>query len=227
VKIPHLNDYDLARVTVLPFELQWYELERMKSTWAPYSYSYVKNQVLDILNIIPGPFGEGPRTPWHVIEQGIRRAAKSPEAIAANLGVAKALYEYADEHKIIGRKQEFAPWTVTYWYPAAIAIDGRPTVPFIDPRRSKNLSTASRRFIFSIMHERIRAAYPDFSEISLGIVRFGTLADGARKARLITDDRFDLIDIDTLNRMIERTYSIWREIHEKRAATRWRQEARG
>jgi hypothetical protein len=97
VKIPHLNDYDLARVTVLPFELQWYELERMKSTWAPYSYSYVKNQVLDILNIIPGPFGEGPRTPWHVIEQGIRRAAKSPEAIAANLGVAKALYEYADE----------------------------------------------------------------------------------------------------------------------------------
>ena len=105
MKTPRLNDQDLARVTVLPIWQQHYELERMRSTWAPFSYIYVRQKILDILDIVQGPFGEGPRTPWQIIEDDICKAAKTPEAIEANLGVAKALYTYADQHGVTGRKQ--------------------------------------------------------------------------------------------------------------------------
>jgi hypothetical protein len=210
---------------VLPLWQQRHEIEKMKSTWAPFSYYSVRQKTPDILNVKQGYFDDGHKTPWHIIERDIKKLAKSPDAIKANLGVAQALYDFADAHEISGLKQEFAPWMVTYWYPASIVIDGKPTVPFIDPRRS-GLSTASYRFIFSVMHERIRVAYSDFERVRLGIIRFCVKADGSRRASITTEENRDLLDFETLENMISTTYSLWEEIHQQRRAAR-RHQGRG
>ncbi len=54
------------------------------------------------LNVKQGYFDDGHKTPWHAIEQDIKKLAKSPDAIKANLGVARDLYDFADMHEISG-----------------------------------------------------------------------------------------------------------------------------
>jgi hypothetical protein len=82
---------------------------------------------------------------------------------------------------------------------------------------------ASYRFIFSVMHERIRVEYSDFEQARLGIIRFGVKSDGSRRASITTDENRDLLDFETLQNMISITYSLWEEIHQQRRAARRRQ----
>lgn len=44
---------------------------------------------------------------------------------------------------------------------------------FIKPRRSRGLTAEGRRFAFSMMYERIRAADKDFTDVRLTIAQFG------------------------------------------------------
>ena len=109
---------------------------------------------------------------------------------------------------------------VSFWLPAVIAIDGKPLVPFIDPRRTKKLTGEGRRFAFSVMHERIRAADPDFAEVELGILQFGTDGEDrkTRTPRLFTAQDVALFDFDALDAMVRETYQLWHEVLTEREA---------
>jgi hypothetical protein len=93
-------------------------------------------------------------------------------------------------------------------------------VPFVDPRKSKKLTAEGRRFAFSAMHERIRAADPDFDDVELGIVQFGTDSRDPhlRVPVLYTAGDVKLFDFDTLDAMVQETYAIWSEILDEREA---------
>jgi len=217
-----LPDLDLARIAPMPREQKRRALEQMKLAWPPFSYGPMRRSALDILNIQAGPLATGTRTPWQVIEADIRAHSKSSNETNANLCVAEALYFFAEERKFTGRRQEFfalpigVSEKVTYWSPAIVVIDGRPSVLFIDPRRTRKLSADGRRFVFSVMHERIRVADPDLAQIGLGIIQFANLEDDVRAPSLHTDDGIDLIDFDTLDSMVRETYALWREVLQER-----------
>lgn len=98
-----------------------------------------------------------------------------------------------------------------------LAHEGQPVVPFIDPRKSRGLNKEGRRFAFSMMHERIRAADPDFQQVRLAIIQFGDLDEDQRHPKVHTDEGVRLFSIDELEHMVATTYSLWTEVLEERA----------
>jgi hypothetical protein len=68
------------------------------------------------------------------------------------------------------------------------------------------------------MHERIRAADPDFAEVALGIVQFSLSEKGPRTPVLYTDDGVTLFTFEQLDLMVRDTYELWREVCQEREA---------
>ncbi|MEM6665608.1 MAG: hypothetical protein AAF638_04330, partial [Pseudomonadota bacterium] len=100
--------------------------------------------------------------------------------------------------------------------PMVLSVDGQPSAIFIEPRRNQGLTAEGRRFAFSMMHERIRAADEDFAAVRLTIFQFHAPSDGRRAVRLHTDEGVELYSRDELEQMVASTYEMWREILEER-----------
>jgi len=224
VKIPPLPETDLARIAPLPADQKRNALEHFRLARPPYRYAPVRKSVSDILNVEAGFLGSLPRTPYSKIVETIIKESRTPDEVDANLRVAEGLYQHAEKHKLTGRRHDIFPMAigteqkVVYWHPLILSVAGRPLVPFFDPRRTATqLTTQGRRFAFSMMHERIRAADPDFAEVALGIFQFSIPKVGPRIPRLFTDDGVVRFSFEELDRMVRDTYAIWREVCEERA----------
>ena len=231
MKIRPLPGLDLARIAPLPTDQKRNALRQMKAGRPPYSYDPTRRSLLEILNVDAGPLGMVPRAPWSQIAAEIAKRARNDDEEMANIAVAEALYAFANDHKVVGMRQNFFPLAVglsgkvSYWVQAVIAVDGRSLVPFIDPRRAKRLTKEGLRFAFSVMHERIRAADPDFADVELGIIQLGAQVQGktvVRIPKLHTASDFKLFDFDEIDDMVRETYDMWYSILAEREA-----EARG
>lgn len=226
MKIRPLPDLDLARIAPMPVNEKSNALKQMKAGHPPYSYQPARRSLLEILNVDAGPLGVVPRAPYQQIADEIIKRSKSEAEEIANLAFASALYDFADGEKVVGRRHDFFPLAigtankVSFWLPAIVAIEERPTVLFIDPRRAKKLTEIGRQFAFSLMHERIRVADPDFAEVELAIMQFGIDRDNKLKRvpKLYTAAGVSLFDFDALDLMIRETYEIWQEILTEREA---------
>lgn len=176
--------------------------------------------------------GTLPRVPWSMIEQDIRRRSRTDAEEEANLRVGQGLFNYVEEKALTGRHHEIFPLAlgvttkVVFWHPVVLSIDKRPLVPFFDPRRAKGLTAEGRRFVFSVMHERIRAADPDFAEVALGIFQFALSDRGPRVPILYIDDGVTLFTFEELDQMVRDTYEMWREVCEERDAESRRRAGR-
>ena len=208
----------------MPRDQQRKALEQIRYGRPPFSYAPFRAGYHDIFNVQPALFGPVRPTDWSILEANLARKCKSDDELEANIRVAKGLHEFAMASDIIGRSQEFFPLgmsagrKVTYWLPMILAIDKRPLVPFVDPRRSRGLTTAGRRFVFSMMHERIRVADPDYAETGFGIFQFGEGEGDVRRPVLHTDEAVELYSLDDMETMVNATYQLWREVCEEREA---------
>lgn len=224
MKIRPLPEIDLARIATMARDQQRKALEQIKHGRPPFSYNPFRSQSHDIFNVQSALFGPMKPTNWSVVEANLAKKCKSDDELAANLRVAKGLHEFASSARIVGRAQEFFPMAmsagrkVSYWLPMILAVDERPLVPFIDPRRSRSLTKAGRRFVFSMMHERIRAADPDYENVGLAIFQFADADEGARRPVLHTDDAVERFSLEEMEKMIAATYELWREVCEEREA---------
>jgi hypothetical protein len=219
MKMPPLPETDLARIAPLLHDQKRKALEQLRLGRPPYSYAPVRNCISDILNIQAPLFGPLPRTPLAKIAQTIVAQARTKDEAIANLRVAEGLYNHATDHRLHGRSHEFFPMPiglsekVVFWYSLILVVAGRPLVPFFDPRRqTKRLTEEARRFVFSMMHERIRVADPDFANINLGIYQFSTSDTGRRAPILYTDEAVVLFTFDELDEMVRETYALWHEV---------------
>lgn len=217
-----LPDIDLARIAPQPDDMKRKSLEAMRAGRPPFSYKPVRSCFGDIFNVQPEMFGETTRTEWTKIQRELVRSCKSDDELEQNKRVARGLYEFAFERQIISRRQEFFPLAmsigrkVTFWLPMVVAIEERPHAVFVEPRRTRGLTAEGRRFAFSMMHERIRAADEDFAELKLAILRFSEPEEDKRVVRLFTDEGIDLYGLDELESMVSSTYEMWRQVCEDR-----------
>lgn len=222
MKTRPLPDIDLARIAPMPRHEKRPALEQVKLKWPPLSYAPVRKHLLDILNILPGPLVVVPRTSWSVVEAAVGRASRDADEAAANLRIARGLYDFAEKHKFRGRRQGFYALPVgisekvTYWLDAVLEVDGLPLVAFVDPRRTRKLTVEGRRFALSAMNERIRVADPDYANVGLGIIQFRDGEGGARMPRLYTAEGVELFTFDELDVMVRETYEIWYEVLQER-----------
>jgi hypothetical protein len=129
VKIRPLPDLDLARIAPLPIDQKRKALEQLKLGHPPYSYSPMRQSALEALNVDAGPLGVVARAAWPKIKEQISKRSRSSAEEEANLKVAEALYRFADERHITGRRYDFFPLAigvsekVTLWLPAVIALE--------------------------------------------------------------------------------------------------------
>ncbi|MBD9621474.1 hypothetical protein IB279_00805 [Ensifer sp. ENS06] len=221
---PLLPDTDLARIAPLSDELKRSALRQMKGGFSTFSYKHVRACFGDVFNLQIGMFAPVQPTPWEKIYERLVRSCKAGDELKNNLQIAKALHDYATLSNIAGRQHEFFPMAmgigrkISLWLPMVLAIEEKPHAIFIDPRRTKGLTEQGRRFAFSMMHERIRAADEDFADINLGIIRFSDNDDGSREAKLYTDEGIELYSLGEMEVMVASTYRIWQEIVEEREA---------
>lgn len=211
---PFLPATDLARFAPLPTDRKWRELEGFKMGFPPYSYDHVRASFGDLLSLETPLFGSlGPVPYEHIATAIASRCTRGEKEIEANLRVAAGLYEL----RWSGRKQPFTamPMTIgqklTYCTPAVLAVEGRPVVAFFNPRRNA-LRPDSRRFVFSMMHEQIRVADPDYAGVGLCICHFTAPKSGPRRARPVFDTGVALYSFDELQAMVAETYAIWAEV---------------
>ncbi|MDB5911313.1 MAG: hypothetical protein JWP34_5430 [Massilia sp.] len=222
MKIRRLPDIDLARIAPMPSREKRNALEAFKLGIVTITYAPVRSRLPDLFNVQPALFGEAAPTDWDTVERLVTRQCRSDDEKVANLLVASALHQFANDHDIFSRQHDFYPMAmrvgqqVEYWLRLVTLVDDSPMVLFVDPRRSRRLSEVGRRFAFSMMHERIRVADPDMSEVRLGIVQLGAVKDGRRVPRLYTDERAELYNFDDLEAMVGETYEIWRDVSERR-----------
>lgn len=195
----------------------------MRGGRPPFSYKPLRSCFDDIFNIQPDlDFGSAPATSWAVIDAELAKRCRTEVELIHNQRVARGLHDFATSGRVIGRKHEFFPLAmgagrkVTFWQSMVIAIDDEPHAIFIEPRRSLGLGAEGRRFAFSMMHERIRAADEDFAEVGLAIVRFDEPNEDRRAARLFTDKGVKLYSLDELESMVASTYDMWRDVLEER-----------
>jgi hypothetical protein len=223
VKIRPLPDVDLARIAPQPKDMKRKSLEQMRGGRPPCSYNPLRACYDDIFNIQPDlNFGSAPATALSVIEEKLARLCRTDIELVQNQRVARGLHDYATSGSVIGRKHEFFPLAmgagrkVTFWQSMVVSIDDKPHAIFIDPRRTFGLNVEARRFVFSMMHERIRAADEDFAEVGLAIIRFDDPNEDRRAARPFTDRGVTLFSLDELESMVASTYEMWREVCEER-----------
>ena len=105
---------------------------------------------------------------------------------------------------------------VTYWLSMVLSIENEVLIPFIDPRSTKRLAWDGRRFVFSVMHERIRVPNPDYADVQFAVMQFGDVDGDVRHLDLHTDEDVELFTLDEMNSMASATYELWGEICEER-----------
>ena len=96
---------------------------------------------------------------------------------------------------------------------------------FIDPRRSRGLNDLGRRFVLSMMHERVRAADPDYADVGLAIFQLSEGDERARGITLHTDTGAELFSLREMEDMVAWTYALWTEISEEREVEERRRAA--
>lgn len=218
MKNRRLSEIDLARIATLPSEKRAKELRYVRNGKVTLTYAPFRSHSHDVFNVQPDMFGPVEQTDWSIVERFISKKARTDKEKAANLGVAKALHDYAKAFSIRARSQKFGRLILTsggkvsFWLDMILAIDKTPVIPFIDPRRSHGLNFEARRFVFSMMHEHIRAAEPDLADVALCIIQFAKGDDDERTPMFHYDTGVELFDHWTLNGMISETYDIWLQV---------------
>jgi hypothetical protein len=223
MKIRRLSEIDLARIGPLDSVEKRHRLRLLRFGRPPHTYGPLRGQLGDILNLQPEMFGSSTEvTPWETISAAISKAANHDAEAKFNLAVAKSLYDFALERNVRSYRKPISAWpvgygqSVSYWWNLYTVLEAQPCFIFADPRISNPLTRDGRKFVLSLMHERIRVPDPDFAESRLVVVQFGKGEGGARTIRLFDATEGELFNIDQLNEMIDETYKIWIEVLQER-----------
>lgn len=225
-----LPETDLARIATKPREVQRKMLEPFNKSFVPrFSYHPLRSYFPDIFNFQPPIFEAKATSPekrekatsWEKVEKLLASKCKKGCELENNLQVAKPLHDWAIQKNIESRDFD-PPLTrdkLCYWNKILLIDDGRPYVPFVDPRRKlKRLDENGRRFVFSLMHVYIRVVNPDYLSLRLMILQFDDTGS-SRPLELYTDEGVKLFSDNELESMVSFTYGLWQEIqkgHEER-----------
>lgn len=218
MKMRRLPEIDLARIGPLSRDEKKVASRRQKQANPPYAYHPTRSVFSDIFNVKYPLAPLAKETAWEKIEEKLQRLSKNADEYEVNVEISKMLYAHATENKLIGRAEQFFPLPigideeVRYWFRLSYVRRDRLMVPYIDPRKRNSLGPKGRTFAFSMMHQGIREADPDFEQASFEIYHFGRLLTGARTMNIYSDEDVKLYTFEELDEMVRETYEVWREV---------------
>lgn len=209
---------DLANWCSLEQAARRQRLLEYKSGFPPLRYVPMRKHFGDIVGLSAGAF-DGQRL---TVERALELvssdcwASKDDIERRSNLAVAEGLWQWANRSGVEGRllpNETFPPRLIggrhiKIWHSAVLKIDGRATVPFLDPRKSTTrLTNLGRRVAFSLMHFGVRE--PLAMDVRFCIMQFDDAKSGPREVRVFFDDSVQLLSGDELDQRIRETYAEW------------------
>jgi hypothetical protein len=233
MKMPRsLPETDLARVALRPDDEKRIVLRAVRSFVPPHSLSPLRKCAGALYAARPSLL-ELPKCTWPEVEAAIgRRCGTNLHWIEPNLTLARLLFEFNEQRDIKAVDWEFPFIPVGYgakikfWHDFYSVQDGVPVLSFLDPRLTDGLGIFGRTFVFSAMHHNV--AIGDFEGARLEIIRFPlNKYTGKREVEVFKFDDRDIVAEASLNRAIDDTYKVWREILAKRQAENRRQQPTG
>ncbi len=218
-----LPETDLARTALRPDDEKRIVLRAVRSFKPPHSLTPLR-KVAGALYAARTSLLDLPKCTWTDIDGAIRRhCGPNLHWVEPNVSLAKLLFEYNEQRGIKAVEWDFPfiPFgygaKLKFWHDFYSIQDGVPVLSFIDPRKSDGLGVFGRMFVFSAMRHNI--AIGDFEGARLEIIRFPENEyTGKREVEVFTFDERDVVEEATLNKAIDDTYKIWREILAERAA---------
>lgn len=227
-----LPETDLARVALLPEDQKRIVLRGVRSFVPPHSLSPLR-KVAGALYSARTSLLELPKRTWPDIDGAIRRlCGTNLHWIEPNVSLAKLLFEFNERRGIAAIEWEFPiiPFgygaKIKFWHDFYSIQNGVPVLSFIDPRLTDGLALFGRTFVFSAMHHNV--AIGDFEGARLEIIRFPYNKEKRkREVEVFTFDERDVVDEAVLNKAIDDTYKIWRQILAERTAEARRQRPTG
>lgn len=227
MKIRPLSDTDLARIAHLPRELRIKKLRSCLNPFFSITYTPTRRRYGDLLNERAPLAKDMPPPPWEKIESGIIRDNADLNVQKANLDVAKLLYNFRVENDIISYREKFAPVSLGFgvqvspWLPYTVNYRGRAHIVFVEPRRTNGLDRLGRKFVYSMMHARIRSLNPELKKARLCVIHFSN--DDQRILDLcLFDEESELYSVNEFMQMINETYGDWIDIQREDQAERRR-----
>lgn len=228
MKTRPLPDTDLARIAPLNRDGKRRALLQQKDGFSPITYRPARSVTLDTLNAQSPLLGPTAETPLSVLENQVRKAARSEDEEKSNLEVVRLLRHIVKREGYRAYQvNEFSGFntragdTATYWS-KAIVVDsaGQLLIPLADYRRTYRLTATAKRFAASVMHHAIRVQNPtDFGTAKLVVFQFPYARAGSeRSVTLEIVDDADLYSRDELAAMIAETFELWDEVLAERAA---------
>jgi hypothetical protein len=165
-----------------------------------------------------------PKCTFEEIEEAIRRhCGTNLHWVEPNVSLARLLFDHNQGRAIKAVEWEFPTIPVgfgakiKFWHDFYSIHDGVPVLSFLDPRLNDGLGILGRTFVFSAMQHNV--AIGDFAGAKLEIVRFPLdKTSKKRRVEIFTFDERDVVEESVLNEAIDRTYKIWNEIVQERAA---------
>lgn len=221
MKMRRIPEIDLARIATMPdYQQQYFALKRLKGFKPPHTLNPFRKVIGDIVNLQFDLLGGKESTPWIVIRELIARASTKGDTaeLRFNLAIARTVFEYCEQKSVESFSKPVLPWgvgygnSVTYWNNFYSIIDEQACFVFFDPRLTGHLNADARRFVFSMMHERLRVADPDFQDARLLITQFKKTGKWSRHMAMHDAADCKLFSENQLNEMISVTYAIWAEV---------------
>jgi len=227
-----LPETDLARVALRPDDEKRIVLRAVRSFVPQHSLSPLR-KVAGALYAARPSLLELPKCTWSEIDGAIRRyCGPNLHWVKPNVSLAELLFDYNERRQIKAVEWEFPfiPFgygaKIKFWHDFYSVQDGVPVLSFLDPRLTDGLGTFGRLFVFSAMHHNI--AVGDFEGARLEIIRFPlNKYTGKREVDVFTFDQRDIVPEASLNKAIDDTYRVWREILAERQAAQRRQRPTG
>lgn len=217
-----LPETDLARTALLPDDQKRIVLRALKSFVPPHSFGPVR-KVASALYQARASLIDLPTREWNDVDLAVRKYCRlNPHWLEPNLDVAKILFDFNQQRgfKAVEWDFPFIPVgfgaKIKFWHDFYSVQGDRPVLAFIDPRLTDGLSPLGRTFIFSAMYHTV--ALGDFEGARLEILRLPkNKYTGQRNVDVFTFDEYDVVEEETLNEAIDRTYKIWHEILAERS----------
>jgi len=218
MKLRRLPEIDLANIASRPKEDRETLLYRFTKGGGSWSYEPARKQTFNIFHPT-NPLGLSvPKATLEQIEAEIEKECRRDDQLKSNREVVRLLYNWSAQNCTRSIERRIPSMaigsigTIRYWNNLATMYGNRATFPFLDHRRQNGFSTSGLRFAFSMMHQQIRVADPDFEDAQLLILKFSQAPGQERQIIPITDNGFELYSLDELYERVSETYEIFEKV---------------
>ena len=227
MNIPKISEITLARNAAEREGQQRAHLARFMSAGGPrWSYQHLSRLLPDVFGLGFPLTGASRPTPFGEIERTLLQKCRFEQQRTCLLSAAEALHQFIAREGITGRHQQFgkmymgrAAGHLVYWSPMVLNVEGRPTVIFVDPRRSEQLSENGIRFVLSMMNEHIRINDPDYANVRLAVLQIKYMNDNTTEPFFNFDDGVALFSLPELQSMFDCTYAVWDDLHRRQQSS--------